>query len=156
MREENTCSLVKTDLQIFLVRMFEDDGMCCGDETFLFQTLLTPTKSFHPLYGLSRSLHDALCEEILFNHCPERTLVISADPAPPHLPWQFLGDCLSHYFISNIFSSHVRWVHGNIRTAVNLTFVMMLHWASWDYFVNASEERDWQVKEKIIWGHKVR
>ncbi len=142
MREENTCSLVKTNLQVFLVRLFEDDGMFCGEENFLFQTLHTPTKSSHPLYGLSRSLNDAQSDKILFNHCPERTLVVSADPAPPHLPRQFPGDCLSHYFISDISSSHVRRVHGSIHPAVNLTFVMMLHWASWDYSVNVSEERD--------------
>lgn len=36
---------VKTNLQIFLVRMFEDDGMRCGEDKYiLFWTLHTPRK----------------------------------------------------------------------------------------------------------------
>ena len=33
---------------------------------------------------------------------------IQYPPTPPLLPWHFLGNCFSHYFISDISSSHVR------------------------------------------------
>lgn len=104
--------------------------------------IFSSTPSSHPqrlsiLWSTVYLVHcnDALSGKKNKKYClinvPERTLVISADPAAPHLLWQFLGNCLSHYFISDT-SSYVRLGHNKIHTAVILAFVTMLHWANRD------------------------
>lgn len=108
---------VKSNLQIF--PFCERVGGCWDmlwkkkKKIYIRFPLPNPARA-SPFCG-SRSLNDGPPEKILFNQCLERTLVISADPVSPptptptpHLPWHFLGNCFSHYLISDISSSHVR------------------------------------------------
>lgn len=67
---ERACSLglrVKTHLQIFLVRMFTDDGKISPSGVWV--VLLPPS---------------------LEKYCPEGNVFISADSVPSHLPWLFV------------------------------------------------------------------
>lgn len=88
-----------TNLQIFLMWMFGEDGMCYGQEKY---QISSSKPSAHP-----QSLSTMLC---LRKHClitvPKE---LWSYQQVPHLPWQFLGYCWSHYFVSDISSSHVRW-----------------------------------------------